>query len=139
MSMGPTSGDSPPAAADCVLGVFAKWPDAGRVKTRLAAETTPAFAATVAAALLDDTLDRWADQPVRRVLAFSPPESAEAFCEKSAGRYELAPQSAGDLGTRMADFFAARFRDGAARVVLIGTDSPTMRTNDLNAAFAALE
>ena len=82
--MSPSDGDSPPAAADCVLGLFAKWPAPGQVKTRLAAETSPAFAAAVAAALLDDALDRWADLPVRRIVAFSPPEAAGGFAARAA-------------------------------------------------------
>src|SRR5436190_18986949 len=39
-----------------VLGVFAKYPEPGRVKTRLAAATSPAWAAQVAEALLLDCL-----------------------------------------------------------------------------------
>ena len=96
-----------------VLGLFAKWPEAGQVKTRLAGSTSPEFAAAVAGAFLDDSLERLAQVPARRVLAFAPAEASERFAARAQGAFELAPQSTGDLGERMADFFARRFAEGA--------------------------
>src|SRR5437588_531917 len=49
------------------LGVFAKQPVPGAVKTRLAAATSPEWAARVAEAFLADTLDRLAVVHARRV------------------------------------------------------------------------
>src|SRR6187200_3345934 len=50
------------------LGVFAKRPRAGEVKTRLAAATSPEWAAAFAAACLDDTLRRLGSVEARRFL-----------------------------------------------------------------------
>ena len=55
-----------------VLGLFAKWPEPGQVKTRLATATSPEFAAAVAAAFLADSVEHLATIPARRILAFSP-------------------------------------------------------------------
>lgn len=121
-----------------VLGVFAKWPQAGRVKTRLAAATSPNWAARVAAAFLADTLYRLADFPARRVLAFTPVDRASECKQLSGERFELVPQEDGDLGQRMAGFFAARFREGAERVVLLGTDSPTLPLDYVHRAMEML-
>ncbi len=129
---------SPRPTRDYVLGLFAKWPEPGQVKTRLAADTSPEFACAVADALLDDALALLAAAECRRVLAFSPPESAKAFAARAAGRCELAPQCAGDLGARLAEFFAARFQEGAKRVVVIGTDSPLIGRDHIRRAFEAL-
>ena len=51
-----------------ILGIFAKQPTPGHVKTRLAAATSPEFAAQVADAMLRDTLDRLAAIDAERFL-----------------------------------------------------------------------
>ena len=66
------------------LGIFAKEPAPGHVKTRLAAETSPEFAAAVAAAFLDDTLARMASLPIRATIAFAPDEAATYFHGRAA-------------------------------------------------------
>ena len=47
-------------------------------------------------------------------------------------------QSAGDLGARMAAAFEWAFDGGAARVVLIGTDTPDLSRGDVLHAFESL-
>src|SRR5437870_2017272 len=87
-----------------MLVVFAKEPRAGRVKTRLAHETSAEFAAAVALALLRDTLERFALIQSEHVIAFTPPE-ARSFFETEAGpRYRLVAQGDGDLGQRLRRF-----------------------------------
>src|SRR5436305_1419707 len=98
---------------DDVLGLFAKWPRPGRVKTRLAADTSPEFAAALANAFLRDSLDRLSTLVFRHVLAFDPPEDESLFPTVTAGRWELTPQFGGDLGERLAEFFVRRFAEGA--------------------------
>lgn len=122
-----------------VLGLFAKQPLAGQVKTRLAAATSPAWAAVVAAAFLLDMLDELASFPARRLLSFAPRHAGDYFKAAAAGRFEVFPQSEGDLGRRIAEFFAAAFEFGARRVVLLGTDSPSLPVAYVENAFAALE
>ncbi|MFL5342343.1 MAG: TIGR04282 family arsenosugar biosynthesis glycosyltransferase [Gemmataceae bacterium] len=124
--------------ADSVLGLFAKWPAPGQVKTRLAAETSPEFASAVAAAFLEDSIERLAAIPARRVLAYSPVDALPRFAAVVRDRFELVPQCSGDLGTRMTDFFRDRFAEGAQRVVLLGTDSPTLPLGNVTMAFHSL-
>ena len=119
-----------------VLGVFAKQPLAGRVKTRLAHETDPAWAAQVAAALLADVLQRVAAIPVQRVIAFAPVEACAFFASAANGQFELEAQEGGDLGQRLRGFIE---RQKADAVVVIGTDSPTLPVAFIEQAFVALE
>jgi rSAM/selenodomain-associated transferase 1 len=49
------------------------------------------------------------------------------------------PQVEGDLGQRMAAFFSAQFQAGAAKVVLVGTDSPTLPLSFIAQAFQQLD
>jgi rSAM/selenodomain-associated transferase 1 len=111
-----------------VLGVFARRPVAGQVKTRLAAQTSPEWAARVAAASLADTLDRMSRADVclaeRRFLVHTPDDPGEELTRLAGDRYELAPQGPGLLGERLARFIGAHVGDGP--VVVIGSDSPTL-------------
>ena len=122
-----------------VLGLFAKQPRAGLVKTRLAAASSPEWAARVAHALLLDTVGRLSAVAARRVLAFSPAEAAPFFAGLAAGRFATAPQAPGNLGRRMHAFFAEHLAAGARQVVVLGTDSPTVPLAFIEQAFAELE
>jgi rSAM/selenodomain-associated transferase 1 len=122
-----------------VLGLFAKRPEPGLVKTRLAASTSPAWAAEVASAFLHDTLDSLMRIEARRVLAYAPPNAGDFFAGIVGSRFAVTPQSDGDLGRRMHHFFAAQFAGGADLVVLLGTDSPTLPLEHVQQAFTALE
>lgn len=124
--------------AQRVLGVFAKWPVPGQVKTRLAAVTSDEWAARVAAAALADTLDRLAGIVARRLLVFAPAEAEAPFTELARGRYELTPQGPGDLGERLERFVTARLHEGANAVVVIGSDSPTLPLAFVDLAFKHL-
>ncbi len=121
-----------------VLGLFAKWPAPGTVKTRLAPSDT-AWGARVACAFLLDALQRFATVDALRVLAFTPSEREADFAALAADRFALTPQTDGDLGQRLAAFFAGQFGAGASAVVAIGTDSPTLPIEYVDRAFTELE
>jgi rSAM/selenodomain-associated transferase 1 len=127
-----------PAGA-LVLGLFAKWPCAGAVKTRLAAELGPERAAQIALAFLLDSLDRLAAVSGRRVIAFTPDDAAAGFLDVADGRFDLRPQGDGDLGTRMARFLSAEVDSGADAVVLVGADGPTLPLAFIGRAFEELQ
>jgi rSAM/selenodomain-associated transferase 1 len=120
-----------------VLGLFAKWPAAGAVKTRLGGD--PAWGARVARAFLADTLARLAHIPARRLLAFAPAGAAADFAALAAGAFDLVPQGEGDLGRRMGRFVRDRLAEGARAVVLVGADSPTLPPEYVERAFASLQ
>jgi len=127
-----------------VLGVFAKRPDPGQVKTRLATALGDDFAAKVAEAMTLDIADLWGSDRIlaeggRRVLAFTPDDAGPWFDARVGDAWSLVPQVGEDLGTRMRSFFADEFEDGATRVVLIGADSPTIDPSIIVSAFLTLE
>jgi rSAM/selenodomain-associated transferase 1 len=120
------------------LGLFAKWPAPGGAKTRLAPDDAT-FGVRVARAFLLDALTRFASVDARRVLACAPPEAEADFAALAGGRFALVAQAAGDLGHRLCSFFTQEFAAGAAAVVVVGTDSPTLPVVFVEQAFAALE
>lgn len=122
-----------------VLGIFAKRPMPGQVKTRLAAETSPEWAAQVAGAFLGDTLTRLATCDADRVIAYAPDHEHVFFAQLAEDRYRVTPQDDGDLGRRLERFVAEQQRLGARRIVVVGSDSPTMPVPIVTQAFAELE
>ena len=126
-----------------VIGLFAKEPVAGRVKTRLAAETSPTFAVRVAEACLLDLVDRLDGVGDERWLVFDPAAARAYFERIHRGRYHLRPQCGGDLGQRLADFtrfiFAQPTATTARRLILLGSDSPTVPISSIETAFDQLD
>lgn len=121
-----------------LLGIFAKHPLPGEAKTRLAASTSPAWSAGLAEAFLRDAVRRWGCFPARRLLVYTPSSAYSYFGDLAAGCFEFADQGLGDLGERLARFFSGAFVAGAQRVVVIGTDSPTLTQDYVQEAFSAL-
>lgn len=116
-----TSASSGPEVATVVV-VLAKQPRAGRSKTRLQSVFTPAQAAELAAASLDDTLAAVRSCGVgRRLLAW---EGSSAGFDVG---FEVVAQPAGSLNDRLVAAFRAAdppSADEAGAVLLIGMDTP---------------
>ena len=119
-----------------VLGIFAKVPVPGAVKTRLGA--SPDRAAEIARAFLLDVLDRTHAVAARRVVVFAPAESREEMARLVGAGVELEAQADGDLGGRLERFIGDQLDTGADRVVVIGTDSPTLPPEFLSRALEDL-
>jgi rSAM/selenodomain-associated transferase 1 len=121
------------------LVVFVKNPVPGTVKTRLTPALTPEQAAAVYRAFVKDVLRQGERIPVdARVLAFAPADARRAVAVLASHSWQLAPQADTDLGGRMAAAADRRFRAGAERVVIIGTDAPTLPDEHLRQAFDLL-
>src|SRR5207302_563274 len=70
---------------------------------------------------------------------FTPPQSRPFFAGLVGDRFRLAPQDDGDLGVRMAAFFAEQLQAGSTATVLVGTDSPTLPLAFIGQAFSELQ
>lgn len=122
------------------LLIFTKGPAPGRVKTRLVPPCTPEQAARVHAAALLDTVEgasRGAEGAALELWIAGGPEALAAVARLVPGRRTQA-QSEGDLGARLADAFARSFAEGAERVLILGSDHPTLPPERVRAAFRAL-
>ena len=131
-----------------ILLVFARAPEAGRVKTRLAKDVGQAKALELYKRFVLNTLavaGDWAKgrsgESVRReVWICYTPEDMEIAVKNWLGReFVFLAQSGLDLGDRMASAMAEAFGRGATKVVLVGTDIPDMTAARLETAFEALE
>ncbi len=122
------------------IGLNAKCPRAGRVKTRLCPPLSGAEAAELYEAFLCDLLDRWGRlEGMDRVIFYDPPEDADWFAERGGDRWELVPQCAGDLGARLSAESVWFAEQGYSAFALMGSDAPTMPTRALREALDAIQ
>jgi rSAM/selenodomain-associated transferase 1 len=127
------------------LAMFAKAPIPGQVKTRLCPPLTPDEAATLHGSFVIDTLERTRTAvskfglPLDRYLACSP-SSAHAFFKIMEERHavRLLDQQGGDLGARMHHVCDTLFGRGYRRVVIVGTDVPTLPLDRYQEALESL-
>ena len=121
------------------LCLFAKHWTPGRVKTRLAATVGEERAAEIYVAFVTTLLGRLAPLADRRKVYFAPIDQRPAFADLVGEGWELQPQEEGGLGERMAQLFDQELATGTNATVLLGTDSPNVPLEYIEAAFAALE
>lgn len=119
------------------LIVFAKRPEPGAVKTRLTAALTPEEAARLYEAFLRDALSQYAALDVDVRLYFGPPAGPVPDGLIPEGVSVHLQQGPG-LGARMKIAFAESFAAGYERLVIIGTDHPTLPPVYIEQAFEAL-
>ena len=133
-------GATPTALESTTLVVFAKAPVPGRVKTRLAPLLGEHGAARLQARMIESTLRVAREAGFARVELHCAPDARHPLFKKLARRESLTlrAQARGDLGARMRRAFERTLRT-ARIVVLIGTDCPVLRAEDLRAAARALQ
>ncbi|MDO9080790.1 MAG: DUF2064 domain-containing protein, partial [Desulfuromonadales bacterium] len=116
------------------LGIFAKAPQPGHVKTRLCPPLSFSEAAQVHHLSLQQTVTALA--PLQPILFYS---GNIAYFQDNFPGVPLLPQSAGDLGERMAQALLAIHARGNDCALLVGSDAPDLPLPLIIAAYAALE
>lgn len=126
--------------------IFAKAPIPGQVKTRLCPPLTADEAATLHGSFVLDTLERskaavgtW-KLPLDRFLACAPSSQLVFFriLEERQG-VRLIDQVGNDLGARMHGAFHTMFELGYKRVLIVGTDVPTLPLDHYRQALLLLD
>lgn len=115
------------------LIIFQKNAVLGKVKTRLGVSIGDEKALEVYQWLTAYTHEQAKGLKVDKFLFYS-----EFIPEHSPGDllgYQFEIQSGNNLGDRMSNAFAFLFAKGYKNVVIIGTDCPYLKTDDLNKAF----
>jgi len=120
------------------LVLFARAPTPGQVKKRLIPDLNSGPACELYRAFVDDILDRFRGSRefcVRMAVAGDEPLRLPA----SWKRVPLFVQQGNALGKRLAHAFRVLFADGFERVVIIGTDAPTLSADFVREAFESLQ
>jgi len=118
-----------------VLGVFAKQPLPGRVKTRLTPPLSPAEASALYGVAQRESVTRFAMGPAVVVLCWA---GRRSWFSRGYPGVPLLFQGRGDLGARLTRVTAALFAAGGGPVAVAGSDSPDLPLPLLDEAFAAL-
>ncbi len=122
---------------------FVKFPEPGKVKTRLAASVGAERAAAIyrlMVARVIDTLPRGDEL----IVCFDPPQKRAEIVDWLAPllagrRVTFEPQATGDLGARLDAAFARAFAGGHSRVVAVGSDCVEMTAEIFGEVRAALD
>jgi len=125
------------------LLVFARLPEHGAVKTRLASELGPDRALAVYSAMLRDALASIGDskEDTEVEVLWAPTEAADGDAlSKAFGDRSLAMQTGETLGDRLSMAFSERFFfHRTERIIAVGVDDPTIPRPLIDAAFELLE
>lgn len=129
-----------------LITVFLKWPEPGRVKTRLAARLGEVEAAEAYRRLVETVGRLLRDRHGADLCVYFAPASREAALRAwlepevfpAAKGVFWRPQPEGDLGFRQAEAVRQAFALGYDTVALVGTDCVALRPRHFDEAWEAL-
>jgi len=120
------------------LIIFTRFPEPGKTKTRLIPHLGAEAAAQLQREMTEHTVRQARRTGVEIEIRYTG-GSAEQMCEWLGSDLHYAEQGEGDLGQRMAGAFSDHFKQGAERIVVIGSDCPSNDGKNMEMAFRALE
>lgn len=131
--------DDADARGAAVLLFFVRWPQAGRVKTRLAAAVGDEAACAIHRRLAARCFTAARGVPGARVVVCGTGAGPADFSDWLAGADAYWDQPEADLGARLERLFARAFGEGARGVAAIGSDCPTLDSTAISRALGALD
>lgn len=120
------------------IAIMAKRPEAGRVKTRLAASVGARAAASLSEAFLRDTLRAMRSQAGAERCLYVTPAGSEPWFAALDPDALLLVQPELEFGARLRAGFSALFDAGLGPVVFVGADMPHLSPEQLDEAFESL-
>lgn len=118
------------------LVIVAKYPEVGRVKTRLAKHLGDEMACRLYLGFIRDLEEKFGNGVRPLYWAYTPPTSHFASVVRAGSR--CFPQDGVWLGERLLNIFRRLLGAGFQRVVVMGSDAPQMRPEWIEEAFAVL-
>lgn len=122
---------------NCIM-FFVKYPEKGRVKTRLSAELDENVTFELYKRFVVDMLSMLEEFEFNFRICFSPEDSHGKFTEWLGRRYCYIPQHGADLGQKMKNALLQAFRQDFSRAVIIGSDIPDLPGEIISKAFLSL-
>ncbi len=117
--------------------IFIKFPEAGRVKTRLGCTIGMEKAAEIYKQLAENAVNSGKSSEYDLLIAIDQPERLHEF-ENWLGNYEFIEQGSGDLGGKMQNAFEYAFKKGYTRCIVTGSDTPELDYRIVLEGFSAL-
>jgi rSAM/selenodomain-associated transferase 1 len=121
------------------LILFLKYPEVGKVKTRLAKDIGDTLAAGLYECFVSDLVEKLVTLDCDLHLFMTPREKLEDMQEWLAAELPLHVQEGADLGERMEHAFLKLFRLGYETCVIMGSDLPDVPVEIPREAFKCLE
>ena len=123
-----------------LLIIFAKEPVSGKVKTRLIPEIGPDKALSLYSELLSDTLKVASNSCIEEIHLYLHGDTRNNSIQNLVKQYgvKVCSQSGDNLGERMLNAFKNSLTD-FKRVIIIGTDCPSLELDDISQANNALD
>lgn len=120
--------------------IFVKYPEPGRVKTRLAQDLGKQRAAEIYKGIAENVILRLSKSSnYKTIIFFDPPEMEKEVRNWLGGDgNQFFPQRGNSLGIKMLNALKQVFINGASRVVIIGTDCIEIAEDIVSQAFKAL-
>ncbi len=121
------------------LILFLKYPEPGKVKTRLGSELGFDRAAEFYKLFIKQTFDLAQNCSAKQIfVAFEPIDRKVEIAEFIPKKFTIFPQEGKNLGERMLNAFKYVFAKGYKDAVILGSDSPTLPLENIDAAFEKL-
>jgi len=126
--------------SEIIIGIMAKYPEEGMVKTRLVPPLTYGQAAGLYEAILLDTIEtvNKLDPYLKKVIFYYPENKETYFNDISGPDWLVLTQSGKDLGQRLGNAFLG-FKDSKSPMIIIGSDSPALPGQYLTDSTALLQ
>ncbi|MFQ5640583.1 MAG: TIGR04282 family arsenosugar biosynthesis glycosyltransferase [bacterium] len=122
------------------LIVFVKYPEPGKVKTRLGAEIGLECAAELYELFMRRTFELCQIAGADKVyVAYEPKECQDQFAALIPEEFEQFSQEGDSLGERLQNAFQLVFNKNVDKVMALGSDSPTLPVNLVKSAFDRLD
>ncbi len=128
-------------AYKCVL-YFVKYPEPGKVKTRLAKSIGNEAAANAYRGLAESgfrTLQELTASEFKITVMFDPPEKESEIKEWLSGASDYVAQKGNDLGERLTQAFQESFGEEACAVIALGSDTLGLKKEVIEKAFDNLQ
>jgi hypothetical protein len=122
------------------LGFFAKYPEPGKVKTRLAKHIGAEKAASFYQRITEYVLKRTAplDFSYIRIVFYTPDSEKQRFADWLPNEI-LWCQTGSDVGERMQNALQEMFDNGAEKAIVVGADIPGLNRGIIVHAFEKLD
>jgi len=119
--------------------IMMKYPELGKVKSRLAKSIGEEDATNLYRAFIQDTISAVQSLSVPFHIAVYPPESEEQFGQWLGPSHRFFQQQGGSLGERLQNGFATMFEKGYRQVISLASDSPDLPIEILQTAVTNLQ
>ncbi|WP_303850482.1 TIGR04282 family arsenosugar biosynthesis glycosyltransferase [Seleniivibrio woodruffii] len=117
--------------------IFLKFPEAGRVKTRLGKAIGMEKAAEIYKKLAENAVKSIESDKYDLLIAIDSHEKSHEF-KNWLGDYEFIAQTTGDLGRKMQNAFEYAFERGYTNCIITGSDIPELDSEMISEGFSAL-